>query len=127
MKILKILVMTNYMDFFEKMIDSNLKKLFLFLWSSFLLGATLVSIIYFYEISIAGNTYLMLLVLLVCLPIGITHLYLLGDIVKVYKYKLLLVLPLLIAPRLFLVFVIFGPYLYLFYITTLWLRLQKRS
>ncbi len=106
--------------------DPQFKKLVLILWSGFIMAVILLPMIYFYEGVISENTYLILIVLLFSLPGGIAHLYLLGKLIKVYKYKLLVFLPLLIFPKLFVLVLVVGPFAYLAYITVLGFKANRR-
>ena len=97
--------------------EGQLRKLIWILWFGFLSAILLGPVTYFYQDEIKDNIYLIVLALFFSLPVGITYLYLLGEIIKSYKYKLLFGFPLILLPRLFVLFIALAPFIYLIYIT----------
>jgi len=107
--------------------DTNLKRLLWFLWYGWLSAGVLFLVIYYYREYIQSSNILILLILLLGVPAGISHLYLSFEIVKKLKYKLFLILPLIFFPSLFVIVFIIGPLAYLTYFTFLLLSSDKET
>ncbi len=97
----------------------NAKHYFMFLWFGFVSAILIALAIYFYQEEIASSVILIVLVVFLSLPAGIAHLSLLIDLVSSYRYKLAPVLLLVFWPKVFVLALVFGPFIYLAYLSVL--------
>lgn len=103
----------------------NTKRYLGFLWLSAILISVVAPVTAVYAEQISQSNFLIILILLVMVPAGMTYLSLLIDIVKVLKLWLLFLIPLVFFPRIFVLLVGVGPLVYLVFLTYRYRRIMK--
>ena len=96
-----------------------------FLWLSAALIAVVAPIVAVYKEQVSQNTLFAVSILLVMLPTGIAYLTLLIDIIKAFKFWLLLLVPLVFFPRILILMMGIGPLGYLVFLTYMFMKLPK--
>ena len=100
-------------------IKQNAKPYIIFLWCGLIFAILIALAIYFYQEEIARSVILIVLVVFISLPAGAAHLSLMADLVSTYRFKLAPALLLVFWPKIFVLALIFGPFIYLVYLSVL--------
>ncbi len=97
------------------------------LWAGFFASLALLAIMMRNANSVGGEHELIALVWALCIPAGIAYLYLVLEVLRAYRYKLLFLLLLIVHPPLLFVVSAAVPFSYLMLITVRYLKFSYET